>query len=178
VVFEVANFDSVKNNRVITVVCKYGMKNAPVVYYTNESVWNATNQSYDVCQVYNWGTGITFNEPDEITAIEAFAAMGFAAIALGGGRYLLRRKKNTNHKGDIMDEENNETTDTRQKLIRDFGVRALFGTIALLGYIAITSVCILTDRTDMVSTITTWYMPLITAIVGFYFGGATARGMK
>ena len=69
-------------------------------------------------------------------------------------------------------------TDPRQKLIRDFGVRALFGTVALLGYIAITCACVLTDRADMVDTVTTWYMPLIMAIVGFYFGGTTARGMK
>ena len=63
---------------------------------------NKTSQQKEWQFVANWGIGITFNEPDEITAIEAFAALGFTAIAIGGGRYILRRKKNTVHKGDTM----------------------------------------------------------------------------
>lgn len=68
-----------------------------------------------------------------------------------------------------------DNIDTKSKLVRDFGVRALFGTIALLGYIGITGICVVTERVEMVSTITSWYMPLIMAIVGFYYGGSTAR---
>jgi hypothetical protein len=58
----------------VSVSCKYGANLAIVSY----------NNGY---------TGITFNEPDIITAIEAFAALGFMAIAIGGGRYLLRKRK-------------------------------------------------------------------------------------
>ena len=175
VVFDVANFDSVKNNRVITVVCKYGTKNAPVVYYTNESVWNATNQSYDVCQVYNWGTGITFNEPDEVTAIEAFAALGFAAIALGGGRYLLRRKKNTNHTGDIMTDETNETIDTRSKLVKDFGVRAAIALVAMTTYGIACIVAVYNGDMGLLDDIARVFTPVISVIVLFYFGGSMIR---
>jgi len=154
VVFDTANLD-VQDGSDITVSCKYGVKTFPIIYSS--------------ASTRNYGMAVTFNEPDEATATALLAAMGFAAVAIGGGRYLLRRKKS---RGSNMTEE---TTDkTGSKLLRDFGVRALFGTIALLGYIGITSVAIVTDRTDMVSIITNWYMPLIMAIVGFYFGGSTA----
>jgi LPXTG-motif cell wall-anchored protein len=43
---------------------------------------------------YAYGaTGVTYNEPSESIAIEAFAALGFAATAIGGGIYYLTRKK-------------------------------------------------------------------------------------
>lgn len=160
VVFDVANMPrGVRNNSVIMVSCKYGIKNAPVIYG-------------------NWGTGITFNEPDEITAIEAFAAMGFVAIAIGGGRYLLRRGKSTDHKGDTMTEENNETTDTtdtRSKLKQDFGVRALIATMAMLGYVGASGIAAYRGDMDMLKAISSIYMPIIGAIIIFYYNGSSIR---
>ena len=68
----------------VNVSCKYGTKQAQI------------NRG-------DAGFGVTFNEPSESAAIAAFAAMGFIAIALGGGLYLLRRKKT------IKQEETNMT---------------------------------------------------------------------
>jgi len=72
--FSLLNFDDVHDGTQINVSCKHGAKLAPV------------NHEYGA-------TGVTFNEPDQATAIGAFAAMGFAATAIGGGLYYLRRKK-------------------------------------------------------------------------------------
>ena len=58
----------------INVSCKYGAKDTPV------------NYEYGA-------TGVTFNEPSEEAAMEAWAALGFAATAIGGGVYYLARKK-------------------------------------------------------------------------------------
>lgn len=72
--FGVHNFGSVPDGAEINVSCKYGAKNIPISYAVGS-------------------TGTTFNEPSQAAAIAAFAAMGFAVIALGGGRYYLKRKK-------------------------------------------------------------------------------------
>ena len=58
----------------VNVSCKYGTKQAQI-------------------NCGDAGFGVTFNEPSENAAIETFAAMGLIATALGGGLYLLRRKK-------------------------------------------------------------------------------------
>jgi len=78
VVFSLLNFDDVPDGAYINVSCKYGVQNVQV--------------DYDIGV-----TGVTFNEPSEEIAIEAFAVLGFIATAIGGGVYLLRRKK---QKGD------------------------------------------------------------------------------
>ena len=72
--FSLLNFDDVQDGAQINVSCKYGAKMAPV------------NYEYGA-------TGVTFNEPSSAAAIAAFAAMGFAATAIGGGLYYLKRKK-------------------------------------------------------------------------------------
>ena len=153
--FSLLNFDGVYDGAHINVSTMYGAKSVPV------------NYDYGM-------TGVTFNEPSEEAAIEAWTALGFIVVAAGGGVYLLRKKKNMDQEVDNMENE----IDTRSKLVKDFGVRALFGTIALLGYTGITCICVLTDRMDMVSIITSWYMPLITAMVGFYFGGSLAQSKR
>jgi len=155
VVYDTANLDNIEDGSYVSVSCKYGIKNAPVIYG-------------------NWGTGITFNEPDENTAIEAFAALGFFAIALGGGRYLLRRRKNTIHKGDTMD-ENKIIETTGSKLIRDFGVRALIATLSILGYIGISGIAVYRGDMSMLENISKIFMPIILAIIVFYFNGSTVR---
>ncbi len=162
VVFNTANIPGTADRSSISVSCKYGTKQAPIIYTTRGE--------------RNWGTAVTFNEPSEYDAMTILAAMGFAAVALGGGRYLLR-KKNTGDTDTMTDETTTTPTEekpTGSKLMRDFGVRALFGTITLLGYIVITTIAVLSGTGEMVGTITNWYMPLIMAIVGFYFGGSTA----
>lgn len=72
--FSLLNFDDVPNGAYIDVSSKYGAKSVPVDY------------------VYG-ATGVTFNEPSEEAAIEAWAALGFVAVAAGGGIYYLTRKK-------------------------------------------------------------------------------------
>lgn len=74
VIFDTANLENVDDGSPVSVSCKYGIKNAPIIFR-------------------NGYIGLTFNEPDKITAIEAFAALGFTAIAIGGGSYLLRKRK-------------------------------------------------------------------------------------
>lgn len=65
---------NVQDGAHINVSCKYGAKDAPM------------NYEYGA-------TGVTFNEPSEDAAIAAWAALGFAATAIGGGVYYLTRKK-------------------------------------------------------------------------------------
>lgn len=72
--FSLLNFDDVQDGAQINVSCKYGAKDAPV------------NYEYGA-------TGVTFNEPSEAATIAAWAALGFAATAIGGGVYYLTRKK-------------------------------------------------------------------------------------
>lgn len=73
--FATHNFGEVPDGAHISVSCKYG------------ATAEAVNYKYGA-------TGITFNEPSQAAAIAALTAMGFAVvIALGGGRYLLKRKK-------------------------------------------------------------------------------------
>ncbi len=73
--FATHNFGEVPDGAHISVSCKYGAKDVPIDYEYG-------------------ATGVTFNEPSQSAAIAALTAMGFAVvIALGGGRYLLKRKK-------------------------------------------------------------------------------------
>lgn len=72
--FSLLNFDDVPDGAQINVSSKYGAKDVPADYEYG-------------------ATGVTFNEPDESTAIAAFAALGFIAVAAGGGIYFLTRKK-------------------------------------------------------------------------------------
>lgn len=72
--FSLLNFDDVSDGAYINVSSKYGAKDVPVNYECG-------------------ATGVTFNEPSEDDAIAAFAAMGFIAVAAGGGIYYLTRKK-------------------------------------------------------------------------------------
>lgn len=72
--FSLLNFGDVPGGVHINVSCKYGAKEVPV------------NYEYGA-------TGVIFNEPSEEEAIAAWAAMGFAATAIGGGVYYLARKK-------------------------------------------------------------------------------------
>jgi len=73
--FSLLNFDDVHDGAEINVSCKYGAKDAPVDYSIG-------------------ATGVTFNEPSSVTAIAAFAAMGFVAVLVAGrkGIYWLRKK--------------------------------------------------------------------------------------
>jgi LPXTG-motif cell wall-anchored protein len=72
--FSLLNFDDVPNGAYINVSCKHGAKNVPVNYAQG-------------------ATGVTYNEPSEDDAITAFAALGFIAVAAGGGIYYLTRRK-------------------------------------------------------------------------------------
>ena len=73
--FATQNFDGeLPDGAKVNVSCKYGTKQAQI------------NRG-------DAGFGVTFNEPSEASAIETFAAMGLIATALGGGLYLLRRKR-------------------------------------------------------------------------------------
>ena len=72
--FSLLNFDDVQDGAHINISCKYGVQSAPV------------NYEYGA-------TGVTFNEPSEADAIAAWAALGFAVTAVGGGIYYLTRKK-------------------------------------------------------------------------------------
>ena len=72
--FSLLNFGDVPDGAHINVSCKHGSSDVPV------------NYAYGA-------TGVTYNEPSESIAIEAFAALGFAATAIGGGIYYLTRKK-------------------------------------------------------------------------------------
>ena len=164
--FSTLNFDNVPDGAYINVSCKYGHKLAPV------------NHEYGA-------TGVTFNEPSQAAAISMWAALGFAATAIGGGMYLLRRKKN-NTTGDNMDEPENktvtvtETTDgTGWKLKNDFGVRALIATISVLGYVGISAIAVYQNNTETIGNISKLFMPVVTSIVLFYFGGSIIRdGLK
>jgi hypothetical protein len=72
--FSLLNFDDVPDGAYINVSSKYEAK--------------------DVSVDYEYGaTGVTFNEPSQDAAIAAFAALGFIAVAAGGGIYFLTRKK-------------------------------------------------------------------------------------
>lgn len=72
--FSLLNFDDVPDGACINVSTTHGAKDVYVDYLDGER-------------------GVTFNEPSEAIAIEAFAAMGFLAVAAGGGIYYLKRKK-------------------------------------------------------------------------------------
>lgn len=72
--FSLLNFDNVHDGAYINVSCKHGVKDVPV------------NYEYGA-------TGVTFNEPSEDDAIAAFAALGFIAVAAGGGIYYLTKRK-------------------------------------------------------------------------------------
>ena len=155
VVFSLLNFEDVPDGAYINVSCMYGVQSIRVDYEAGL-------------------IGATFNEPSEEIAIEAFAALGFVVIAIGGGRYLLRRKKNTIHKGDTMTE--NETIGS--KLIRDFGVRALIATMAMLGYIGISGIAVYRGDMSMLENISKIFMPIMMAIIVFYFNGSAIRDVS
>jgi len=160
VVFSLLNFDDVSDGDYIDISCTYGVQRVQVDYEAGEK-------------------GATFNEPSEKIAMDAFAAMGVVVVvALGGGRYLLRRKKNIVNKGDTMDE--NEPTDetTGSKLIRDFGVRALIATVAILGYIGISGIAVYHGDMSMLEDISKIFMPIMMAIIVFYFNGSAIRDVS
>ena len=153
VVYDTANLGDVMQ---VSVSCKYGIKNVRVV-----------RDAY--------GTGVTFNEPDEITAIEAFAALGFAAIALGGGRYMLRRKKNGGHGDAIMADETSERVDTRSKFVRDFGVRAAIAIVAMASFGIACIVAVYSGDMGMIDAVARVFTPVISVIIIFYYGGSMVR---
>lgn len=72
--FSLLNFKNVPSGAFVNVSCRHGYKAVPVNHHNGE-------------------VGVTFNEPSEDIAIEAFAAMGFAAVAAGGGIYYLKKTK-------------------------------------------------------------------------------------
>jgi len=73
-VFDTANLETNEDGSCVSISCKYGMKNAPVIDG-------------------NWGTGVTFNEPSQSAAMSAFLALGLIAIPIGKGIYMLFKKK-------------------------------------------------------------------------------------
>ena len=150
--FATQNFNGeLPDGALINVSCKYGTKQAQIV-------------SGDA------GFGVTFNEPSEASATAAFAAMGIIAIALGGGLYLLRRKKT------IKQEEINMTNETTiSKLKRDFGVRALIATLMTVGYIGVSGIAAYNGNMDMLENISKIFMPIMMAIVVFYYQGSSIR---
>lgn len=72
--FSLLNFDNVHDGDYITISSKHGAKDVQIDYASGE-------------------IGVTFNEPSEDAAITAFAAIGFIAVAAGGGIYYLTRRK-------------------------------------------------------------------------------------
>jgi len=60
------------------------------------------------------------------------------------------------------------------KLFRDFGIRALFGVIILCGFVFSTIYCLLYSP-DKLSAVKDIFMPLVMAIIGFYFGARSNR---
>jgi len=55
------------------------------------------------------------------------------------------------------------------KLFKDFGIRALFGTIILGGFLGCT-IFSLVYRLEALEKIKDIFMPLAMAVIGFYFG--------
>jgi len=150
VVFATQNFrGELPDGSLINVTCKYGTKQAQV--HRGDA-----------------GFGVTFNEPSEEIAVEAFAMAGFIAIAVGAGLYRLRRKRKSIIKEDII-------MDTEFKLKRDFGVRALVATGSMTGYILISGLAVYRGDVDMLENISKIFMPIITAIVVFYFNSSSIR---
>ena len=149
VVFATQNFrGELPDGSLINVTCKYGTKQAQV------------NRG-------DAGFGVTFNEPSEETAVEAFAMAGFIAIAVGAGLYRLRRKRKLIKEDILMDKE--------FKLKRDFGVRALIATLSMLGYILISGLAVYRGDVDLLENISKIFIPVITAIVVFYFNSSSIR---
>ena len=105
--FTTQNFrGELPDGALVNVSCKYGTKQAQI------------NRG-------DAGFGITFNEPSESTAIETFAAMGFIAIALGGGLYLLRRKKTIKHEETNMTNETKPFYNSKTMWINVIGIAAI-----------------------------------------------------
>jgi len=149
-VFATQNFrGELLDGTLINVTCKYGTKQAQV--HRGDA-----------------GFGVTFNEPSEEIAVEAFAMAGFIAIVIGAGLYRLRRKRLTIIKEDII-------MDKEFKLKRDFGVRALVATGSMTGYILISGLAVYRGDVDMLENISKIFMPVITAIVVFYFNSSSIR---
>ena len=92
--FSLLNFDDVHDGAHINVSCVYETKNAPVQYVINETIIDPDSGNTTIVRRPNGYTGVTFNEPSTDIAIAAWAMMGFIATAIGGGIYLLRRRKN------------------------------------------------------------------------------------
>jgi len=161
VVFATQNFcGELPDGSLINVSCKYGTKQAQV-------------------HCGDAGFGVTFNEPSEETTVEAFAMAGFIAIAIGAGLYRLRRKRKSIIKEDIImdkEHENCNSDETKEfKLKRDFGVRALVATGSMTGYILISGLAVYRGDVDMLENISKIFMPVITAIVVFYFNSSSIR---
>lgn len=172
IVFDTANLNNIEHGQNVEVSCKYGSKQVPIIIYTYEQIYNETSRRYETHRVREWGMVVTFNEPSEEIVIEALVAMGLAvSAALGGGIYLVRRKKRHIQEDNMTEEE----TDGKSKLARDFGVRALIATLSITGFILTTAIAVYQNNTDMIDPIMNWYMPLLMAIVACYFAGSIAK---
>lgn len=149
VIFNIQNFGNIEEEN-ITVSCKYGIEKIQILYNDLD-------------------TGITFNEPSEEEAINYYWKLGFIAIPIGGGLYLLkRRRKNMNN------EDNKRTF----KLKSDFGVRALIAVLSIIGYIVVSGIAVYNNNLDMIEPIANLYMPIIMIIIGFYYTASMMRDIK
>ena len=166
VIYDTANLAGGECVLFVEVSCKYGVKNVPIVYFSDG--------------VQNWGTTVTFNEPDESVVIAILAAMGLAATAIGGGIYLLRRKTNIVY--ETTDNTNEDETMVEKtegwKLKNDFGVRALISMIGIAGYVSVVGVAVYQGNAGMIDGISSTLLPIILAIITFYFGGSMIRDGK
>jgi hypothetical protein len=172
VVYDTANLDNIEHGQSVEVCCEYGSEQAPIILYTDEQIYNETSQQHETTRVREWGTTVTFNAPSEEVAIATLAKMGLAvSVVLGGGIYLIRRKKRHIQEDTMTGEE----TGAKSKLARDFGVRALIATLLIIGFVLITAIAVYQNNTDMIDPIVNWYMPLLLAVVSFYYAGSLVK---
>lgn len=149
IIFNTQNFGNIEGENV-TISCKYGIEKVQILYN-------------------NLDIGITFNEPSDEEAINYYWELGFVAIPIGGGLYLLkRRRKNMNN------EDNKRTF----KLKSDFGVRALIAVLSIVGYIIVSGIAVYNNNLNMIEPIANLYMPIIMIIIGFYYTASMMRDNK
>lgn len=64
------------------------------------------------------------------------------------------------------------------KLLNDFGVRAWIATLVIMGYMGSVAYTIFLGNKDMIPTLTTLYMPLVSIVIMFYFQASAMKDMK
>ena len=64
------------------------------------------------------------------------------------------------------------------KLFNDFGVRAWIATLVIVGYMISVAYAVFLGNKDVISALTTLYMPLVSIVSMFYFQASAIRDMK